>query len=294
MLSGPRSASRWLKLATVPGSAKTLAPPPTPATVSSPDRSWGIRWRAGHSNRHSAVQGSWLRWRGAPTQRAPRRRSKASVRVVLGDRETRSWEGRIRSTLKMALVVGCGVVLAASPPAVDAQFQTRATVYEPFRNDGTVKINVQSRRGYCWTGSLATNRYDAWRCFVGNYIFDPCFSSDNAPGKVVCPNGTLNGGIEIRLTRGLPYKYEDTGSPSIRGMPWDIQTLGGRYYVILTGATTVVDGQRLNYGCVSHGCNGALWGGPRRHTEPWTILWARPTATTLSTLVKLRHVWTLS
>ena len=33
------------------------------------------------------------------------------------------------------------------------------------------------REGSCWTNSLAVWHADAWRCAVGNAIFDPCFSA---------------------------------------------------------------------------------------------------------------------
>jgi hypothetical protein len=200
----------------------------------------------------------------------------------------------MRRRTATAFVVSCGLIIsaAAMPSAAAARLRTSTTIFEPFRNDGTPTVTVQHKRGYCWTGSLAINRYDAWRCLVGNFISDPCFSSDIATGYVVCPNGLINGGIEIRLTRGLPYKYGDSGNPSTRALPWNIQTLSGRHYVILTGTTTVIDGQRANYGCVSRGCASALWGGPRRHTEPWTILWAPFNATNLNQLVKIRRAWT--
>ncbi len=64
----------------------------------------------------------------------------------------------------------------------------------------------------------------------------------------MCPNGYVSRGVEIRLTRRLPYRYADSGTPSRRAHPWAIETLSGRRYVMLTGATKVVDGQRLNYG----------------------------------------------
>lgn len=193
----------------------------------------------------------------------------------------------------LTLAVCCGLIAAAAmAPGAAAQLRTRTAIFEGFHSDGSPTIRVQHKRGYCWTGSLAADRYDAWRCFIGNFIYDPCFSSDAAPGYVVCPNGLVNGGIEIRLTRGLPYRYQDPGNPSTRALPWDIETMSGRHYVILTGATTVDDGQRLNYGCVSRGCTGALWGGPRRHAEPWTILWAPFKATSLHQLVQIRRTWT--
>jgi hypothetical protein len=209
-----------------------------------------------------------------------------------GDENSR---GRVmlgRKAMARALWCALAVVLVVPPSESFARLRTGATIFRAFRTDGTPTIPVRRRSGYCWTGSLAVNRYDAWRCAAGNEIGDPCFSSDLATGYVVCPNGYVSRGVEIRLTRRLPYRYADSGTPSRRAHPWAIVTLSGRRYVMLTGATKVVDGQRLNYGCLTRGCGSALWGGPRRNTEPWTILWAPFDATSLRELAKIRRVWT--
>jgi hypothetical protein len=54
------------------------------------------------------------------------------------------------------------------------------TIFHPFKADGAPTIHVRSRSGYCYTGSLTIARSDAWRCFVGNYLYDPCFSANLA------------------------------------------------------------------------------------------------------------------
>ena len=41
----------------------------------------------------------------------------------------------------------------------------------------------EPQAGRCWTNSLAVWRDDAWRCIVGNEIYDPCFSEDDS---VIC------------------------------------------------------------------------------------------------------------
>lgn len=214
----------------------------------------------------------------------------ASQRMT-GAGNARRFVGR-RSVVALLICCGLSVGGAATPTSALARVRTRSTIFRPFRSDGSPTIRVTRKRGYCWTGSLAANRLDAWRCLVGNQISDPCFSSDLNPDYVVCPNGLVSGGIEIHLTRGLPYKYADPGRPSMGALPWNIETLAGRHYAFITGGTRVADGQRLNYACVLRGCNGILWGGPRRHTEPWTILWSRDNATMLHQLTKIRQVWT--
>jgi hypothetical protein len=122
----------------------------------------------------------------------------------------------------------------------------------------------QTRRGYCWTGSLVTGRSNAWRCFTGNFIRDPCFSdpSDGVP-VVVCPRAPTDRRLlRIRLTKPLPWGYGNSGRLS--RYPWTIVRRDGVACNFATGATVVVRGKRLNYLCA----NGSyLWGARRNATH---------------------------
>src|SRR4051794_37844520 len=71
----------------------------------------------------------------------------------------------------------CEKLLASAEPASVA---TRARVFRPFTASGRSRLHTKTRRGECFTGSLATVRRDAWRCIVGNGLIDPCFSSGRA------------------------------------------------------------------------------------------------------------------
>lgn len=196
----------------------------------------------------------------------------------------------------MKHVVGCLVVLAVMaaayvcPSAAGARVHTTVTVFHAFRSDGTPTINTRSRSGHCYTGALTVDRKDAWRCLVGNEIYDPCFSSPQSAGAVICPNAQVTGGVTIHLTRGLPLRNADARAPSPRAQPWNILLTNGHHCVFSSGATLVVDGTRLNYGCF--GLNYELWGFPRRTTQPWTILVAPYNATHLSQRRAIRQVWT--
>jgi hypothetical protein len=48
--------------------------------------------------------------------------------------------------------------------------------------------------GSCWTGSIAAPRRDAFRCMVGNDIYDPCFEQNAR--RVACPT-------DVRADRGI-------------------------------------------------------------------------------------------
>lgn len=176
------------------------------------------------------------------------------------------------------------------PASAFARTKTTATVFQAFTSMGAPTIHTQSKSGHCYTGSLTINRNDAWRCFVGNYLLDPCFSSTQARGVVICPNLQVTGGVEIRLTKPLPRTQADGGSPSLRDQPWNIQLTNGRHFAFASGASSLVHGVRLNYFCGA-GCNYGLWGYPRRRSEPWTILVGAFNATALHDRQAIRHAW---
>jgi hypothetical protein len=188
----------------------------------------------------------------------------------------------------IALVTGV-CLLAVLPAAAQASFKTKASIYYAYTSSGTVKFKARAVSGYCWVGSLTVNRKDAWRCFVGNYIYDPCFSSSLDLGYVACPDARLTKGVKIHLSKKLPRKYANHGAPSLSDEPWNIETSTYRHYVFSSGASNVVDGKRANY--FAPGRKGVLWGFPNRTHEPWRILWAPLSATSLDQHVRIRHVW---
>lgn len=193
--------------------------------------------------------------------------------------------------------------------------RTTVTVFRAFTPTGAATLPTRSVSGYCWTGSIAADRSDAWRCLSGHWIYDPCFSSSAAPGIVLCPNMQVTSDVEIRLTRPLPSAQRDTATASIHSIPWLIeldvpssQAPGRVFCEFATGASSVVktavpNDVRLNYYCSggSYSTMG-LWGLPRRTSGQWTIRITPATAKTLAlhevakTLeqartIAIRHVW---
>lgn len=177
---------------------------------------------------------------------------------------------------------------AVGPSSVaHARTHTTATVYQAFSYHGVIIPQVRVESGYCGTSSNVTRRWDAWRCAVGNNVYDPCFSSPLAFGLVVCPIPWADTGIEITLTRPLP-KSTRTAVPSLAMQPWALQTASGAQCARGSGASAVVHGKRLNYSC---GTNAGLWGFPNRASEPWTILSAPLNARVLSHRVAIVYAW---
>jgi hypothetical protein len=153
---------------------------------------------------------------------------------------------------------------------------TRLVVYSPFTMSGTLTrgLKVTARvSGYCWEGSIVDERADAWRCFRGNYILDPCFSGTGVSSWVTCPTGALFGRDVLRLdlTKPLPASLANKdGDPTTRD-PWAVELTTGVTCTSESGATGTVAGMRLNYACSNHGW---LVGDPRRGSSTWTIFYA--------------------
>jgi hypothetical protein len=183
------------------------------------------------------------------------------------------------------------VGFAAAPRTAGAR--APATVlhrYSPFGPRGIapgVRV-AKTVSGYCWTWSGTDWRSDAYRCFVGNYIHDPCYADVVVSSKfVLCPISFPGSKvIRIRLTRTLPPPHK-VSNPT-RHPPWAIRLARGRWCGFFSGATSLIDGLRINYGCKG---GGVLLGNPRRHSATWTILYASNFRSTSHSTVKISQAW---
>jgi hypothetical protein len=192
---------------------------------------------------------------------------------------------RAAATLTIALLICAGSTASAGARA------TTATVYRPFTASGASRLSGPAKRGYCWTASETTGRHDAWRCASGNYIYDPCFSTAVVKQFVLCPLAPWrNTGIKLLLTRPVPTALANHGALSLRNQPWALELYDGRTCLLSGGASSLVNGIRLNYFCTNGGSTG-LWGFPNRRTEPWTIYIAPYSATRLSQRATIKRAW---
>jgi hypothetical protein len=190
-------------------------------------------------------------------------------------------------------VLGLVATLCLTPGAglAEGHGGTSVHLYSPF-SGGSPAAGIRigkTARGYCWTSSLADSREDAFRCFVGNVIFDPCFSDDNGLADfVLCPLFSPASRVfRINLTKKLPAGNPPTADPT-RYDPWAVQTTSGRWCTILTGATGRVAGLRINYRCAG---GGILLGSPRRKTSTWTIFYAPGARSGQFRAIGLRSAW---
>jgi hypothetical protein len=131
----------------------------------------------------------------------------------------------------------------SAPGATVVLTMTQVITYTPPAPTGP------TQSGNCWTESLVTPRSGAWRCMIGNLIYDPCFSLTGVDG-VVCGN-PLTGGpsLQLQLTQPLPTPFPATPSPMRANRPWALRTADGTGCLFITGASSLIDGKRINYEC---------------------------------------------
>ncbi|MBU0744444.1 MAG: hypothetical protein KKE11_03660 [Gammaproteobacteria bacterium] len=124
---------------------------------------------------------------------------------------------------------------------------TKVSVFKPMIAPTKIK------RGFCWMNSIAVERSDAWRCMVGNNIFDPCFYI-GVPDMLICgvdPEQNESGFL-LRLVELLPQLPESKPS-SAKDRAWLIKLENGQICRPYTGSMPVIkhSGQvmALQYGC---------------------------------------------
>lgn len=158
-----------------------------------------------------------------------------------------------------------------------APAQTAVHIYAPYSAEGKLIIPVsKTSAGSCFTGSIISQRPDAWRCMEGNELEDPCFAAALNSRSVACPeDGPWSGKvILIKLSRGLPSSGANIlrdNSPSkspLTDPAWAIELAGGERCVFLAGTSSIVAGLRENYDCTG---GLSLYGNESRRSEPWTI-----------------------
>lgn len=146
------------------------------------------------------------------------------------------------------------------------------TIFRAYQ-DGNIAPTLtltKTVKGSCFAGSAADARSDAWRCFIGNSIADPCFSDPAQPSWVLCPDDGTPFGTKvtrISLSKALPKSLGNKGSAG-QGNPWALKLAGGKVCTFLTGATFPFHGKRVNYGCDP---KTFLAGSPNRSKPTWTI-----------------------
>jgi hypothetical protein len=158
---------------------------------------------------------------------------------------------------------------AAQPSAAQAS-GTQVITYHPWSSDGTLASGITAAStlsgGSCQSGSEVTDAPDAFRCYVGNTIYDPAFSDgSSSAGEVAFPNWENPDSVTvIKLASALPAA--NPASSSID--PWMLLLANGQRCTASDGASGPdVDGLNQSYGCST----GSVYGLPDRSSATWTI-----------------------
>lgn len=155
--------------------------------------------------------------------------------------------------------------------------KTGVVIFSPWAH-GQVRAGftvASHAKGSCFTNALTTNRSDAWRCFIGNDIYDPCFSGVAHAGVVACADDPFSRRvILLTLQKALPNGESPTTQMlQPKGEPWGLRLTNGETCNFATGATDVAQGMRMNYECKG---NDFIVGFANRSKPLWTahaIVW---------------------
>jgi hypothetical protein len=130
---------------------------------------------------------------------------------------------------------------ARQPPATATE---SFSAYDP-SGDLAVKVAANAT-GTCWTSSIAAPAPDAYRCFAGNAILDPCFARPGAIGatEVACLAAPWSPAKLLTLTAPLPKS-----DPQTAHRAWAFQLDNGVRCVASTGTVPQVQGINLGYRC---------------------------------------------
>jgi hypothetical protein len=164
------------------------------------------------------------------------------------------------------LLVGAGSA-ARRPSAGHAA--TRVVRVRPVDSTGHLRSNYHvarrlKRSAHCVLGSEATG--NAYRCFAGNSILDPCWvQAGSSHSHVLClPAPWSHAAIRLHVS-----KYDNSTMVGPSRQPWGIRLANGTRCAFVQGASSVVHGRRLSYFCQNSMT--VLLGSPNRAKPVWRI-----------------------
>jgi hypothetical protein len=110
-----------------------------------------------------------------------------------------------------------------------------------------MQMPTQRQSGSCFGSALGVGRADAYRCTVGNTIYDPCFIVDNEPTLVCGADPTTNEiGFVLELTEPLPAPDASTLPVA---QPWLIELADGPICGLMQGTRPGNEQGVGAYGC---------------------------------------------
>lgn len=207
----------------------------------------------------------------------------------------------IGALVLLVLTAGCGgnkartestrTVTTTLPAKQESTDRTSIHVYTPISSAGSVAAGIRIGRtttGDCSSDSEASMRGDAYRCMTSNAVYDPCFAAQTySVHYVLCPRYAPDAKV-VRINLATQLGPGSASGDPTRFAPWAVQTTSGKWCTLFTGASSLLAGMRISYGCDD---DGVLLGDPRRKTKIWTIFYASSYKASQYRPVALRSAW---
>jgi heat shock protein HslJ len=134
--------------------------------------------------------------------------------------------------------------MSAEQPAPGEMAEMETTPTQVITFEPTA-VPAEVQEGSCFGSAIGLGREDAYRCMVGNGIYDPCFVIDDAP-TVVCGVNPTTGDIGFVLALTEPLPAPDVGNLA---KPWLIELFDGQVCGLMTGTVPGVGERIAPYGC---------------------------------------------
>ncbi|MGO8957059.1 MAG: hypothetical protein ACLQFR_06805 [Streptosporangiaceae bacterium] len=143
-------------------------------------------------------------------------------------------------------LAACGA--SAGPPA--GSMATQRLRIGPVTAAGTpaggFRVTSSAATAMCEPGSEAIGQ--AYRCFAGNSIYDPCWAEKAATPTVLClPYPWSRSEVRLRV-RGQLGAIPSQGGPGL-GEPWGVELAGGERCLLAQGAHSEFGGRVIDYYC---------------------------------------------
>jgi hypothetical protein len=143
------------------------------------------------------------------------------------------------------VLAACGSAPGRPTAALTA---TRQVHVSPVGPDGSPVRGFRTMRtashAGCEPGSEAIGR--AYRCFAGNFLYDPCWAERGGTPAVLCLAFPWSV-TDIRLTLSTPLSsIPATAAPA---EPWGLELASRQRCVLLQGAHSVFAGRVIDYYC---------------------------------------------
>jgi hypothetical protein len=177
----------------------------------------------------------------------------------------------------LASAMGAAVASAGPASGTNAGSATQTVVVHvrPVTATGALAhgYRITGRRAHasCQAGSEATG--DAYRCFSGNFVIDPCWVMKQKHFVACLPDAWSHQVTRLHVTQG--YDNEGFGSLTQASDPWGVRKVNGTRCSLLQGATGTVHGKRISYGCAR---KTYLIGNVHKRSATWTIIRGRATS----------------